>query len=392
MKVVFTLLLSLSQMASAKPEYAVKQNMSCITCHVSPWGGGPRTLYGKVYGSRDFGVGRYSKQDLFSGSLRGVSYYPTGISRSSNGTALMEAAASANVVAVEGDKNHSEIRAVASYNAAPLSPGVQQFYGRLQTLPAEGSSTYVIAGRFNSPFGLLTDEHRTYTRLQTNMTWNNYVTGGAISGNILPRLTYDFALVNDFQTEGLLTSNDTTFGVIGNIRWQPDSMPFFLGASQNYEYSVVQPQPYGTSVYGALSFFRMTDGRVPLTLLFEVVTARNWDSSIVNPSMAMFFIPQSDAPYQSALGTSQSLGAYSFARYDLNAHWSLIYKFDSLTLDTNYMGDNFLRNGFGFEYAFDCNAYFDVRYEIANVTRPEIATSNALAAQDDIWAMVRLWL
>ena len=392
MKVIIGIFLLLSASAFARPEYAVKQNISCITCHVSPWGGGPRTLYGKVYGSRDFGIGRYSNQDLFSGSLRGISYYPTGVARSSNGTALMEAAASVNVAAVDADKKHSEIRVVGSYNAAPLGAGVQQFYGRVQIQSDEGSPTYLMAGRFNSPFGLLTDEHRTYTRLQTNMTWNNYITGGAISGNILPRLTYDLALVNDFQTEGLLTSNDTTFGVIGNVRWQPDTMPFFLGASQNYEYSVVQPQPYATSFYGALSVFRITNGTIPLTLLFEGVTARNWDSSIINPSVSMFFIPQSDASYQSALATSQSLGAYSMLRYDIDTHLSLIYKFDSLTLDTNYMGDNFLRNGLGFEYAFESNAYLDVRYEISDVTRPEIATSNALAAQDDIWAMVRLWL
>src|SRR5579863_9461245 len=113
--IVFVISFFFSSLSFAKPEYAVKQNVSCVTCHVSPWGGGPRMLYGKVYGSRDFGIGRYSNQDLFSGSLRGISYYPTGTSKSTNGTALMEAAASANVVAVEGDQKNSEIRAVATY-------------------------------------------------------------------------------------------------------------------------------------------------------------------------------------------------------------------------------------------------------------------------------------
>src|SRR5580704_13890922 len=106
MKVIVGIVLLFSASAFAKPEYAVKQNVSCITCHLSPWGGGPRNLYGKVYGSRDFGIGRYSNQDLFSGSLRGISYYPTGASRSSNGTALMEASGAVNVVAVEGDKKN----------------------------------------------------------------------------------------------------------------------------------------------------------------------------------------------------------------------------------------------------------------------------------------------
>jgi hypothetical protein len=381
-----------SSLALAKPEYAVKQNMSCVTCHVSPWGGGPRTVYGKVFGSRDFGLAKYSNQDLVSASLRGLAYFPNTPSQTSNGVALMEAAPAVNAVVINADKKNPEVRIVGSYNVAPLGAGPQQVYSRVTTSPEEGSPTYILVGRFNPPFGLLTDEHRTYTRLQTNMTWNNYVTGGAISGTIFPQITYDFALVNDFQNGGLLTSNDVTYGLIGNIRWQPVSLPFFFGASQNFEYSQIQPEPYATSLYGALSFYRMTSGAVPLTLLIEGVTARNWDSTTINPSIGMFFIPQSDSSYQTALASSQSLGVYSLLRFDLTTHWSLIYKFDSLTLNTQYMGDAFLRNGLGFEYAFLSNAYVNVRFEKSQVTRAEIASSNALASQDDIWAMLRLWL
>src|SRR5579863_6109044 len=110
--IVFVISFLFSSLSFAKPEYAVKQNLSCVTCHVSPWGGGPRTLYGKVYGSRDFGIGRHSNQDVFSGSFRGIAYYPNTPSTTSNGVALMEAAASANVVAIEGDKKNSEIRVI----------------------------------------------------------------------------------------------------------------------------------------------------------------------------------------------------------------------------------------------------------------------------------------
>jgi hypothetical protein len=176
------------------------------------------------------------------------------------------------------------------------------------------------------------------------------------------------------------------------LRWQPESLPFFLGVSQNFEYSQIQPEPYATSVYGALSFFRMTHGFVPVTLLVEGVSARNWDSSAINPSMGMFFIPQSDSSYQSTLAASQSLGVYSLLRYDISSRWSLIYKFDSLTPNSQYMGDAFMRSGLGFEYAYSSNGYIDVRVEKADVTRPEIASSAALSAQDDVWAMLRLWL
>ena len=36
----------------ARPEYAVQQKKNCNQCHVNVWGGGPRMVYGKVFGWR----------------------------------------------------------------------------------------------------------------------------------------------------------------------------------------------------------------------------------------------------------------------------------------------------------------------------------------------------
>ena len=91
-----------TQIASAKPEYAVKQNVNCTACHINAWGGGPRNVYGKIFGSKNFPPAKTSLQDTYAASLRGIAYYPRASSTTQNGLAFMEASASANVVPIEG--------------------------------------------------------------------------------------------------------------------------------------------------------------------------------------------------------------------------------------------------------------------------------------------------
>src|SRR4051812_27622810 len=85
-------LICFAEMAQARPEYATKEKLNCISCHASPWGGGPRTIMGKTYGTRGLGKSLTIGQDVFYGDLRTISYFPfqdavTG----TNGVALMEA-------------------------------------------------------------------------------------------------------------------------------------------------------------------------------------------------------------------------------------------------------------------------------------------------------------
>ena len=383
-----------SSPAYSRPEYAVKTGSSCIACHVAPWGGGPRTVYGKIFGAKGETPGKYSTQDLFSASLRTISYYPTQkTAQRANGTALMEASGSVNVPVIEASEHTSELRGVLTYNMAPLGAGAREAYLRYSPNdlpnPLPG---FLIVGRFNAPFGLLTDEHRTYTRLQTNMTLNQFNTGIAFSGMAVPSLSYDLALVNDFQSGGLFTSNDITWGAVFNLRWMPSFAPLLIGFSQNYERTLMAPPPYATSFYAAFSFDRVTQNKIPVQLLLEHVIAKNWNNPTYNPSIGSTFVPASDAAYLSAVQTSQSTGYYGELRYDLIPRLSLLYKFDYLTLASNYTADAFVRHGFGFEANLNSNIILDCRYEKASVGRPELVDSTAYAAQDDVIAMLRLWL
>lgn len=395
MKTFLSLILmvvGLCEVSQARPEYAAKQILNCTMCHLNPWGGGPKTVYGKFYGSRGYDPGKFSNQETFAASLRGIAYYPNTPSQTANGFALMEASASANVVAIESKPGTAEVRAVGTYNASPLGPGPREVYVRVMAPQPKLLPIYFTVGRFNAPFGLMTDEHRTYTRMQTNTTINDFFTGGAMSGNLFPEVSFDLALVNDLQGSGNFTTHDVSYATIGNLRWISGDLPLLLGISQNFQYSQMRPEPYATSFYGVLSVDRWTGGKVPASFLMEAVTARNFNNPQNNGQVGGFFIPSSDATYQTALAPTQSLGIYSMLRYDLTQHFTFFYKFDSLTLDTTYAGDVFLRNGLGFEITLNSNTYINVRFEKAYVSRPEIATSGALAAQDDVFAMMRFWL
>jgi hypothetical protein len=397
----FLIFFGSSQNVLARPEYATKEKLNCFACHVSPWGGGPRNIMGKTYGSRGLGMGKLTTTDIFYGDIRFIGYLPTEPSAYStvSGLAFMEAAVTGNVAVLQNEEDGSEMRALLTYNMATLSGStVREAYIRWQTHASKDEiPIYFLFGRFYVPFGLLTDEHRTYTRIQTNMTYNNYDVGGAISGNFSNAFHYDLSLVNDFQTGGAFTNRDLTLGIVLNFRWNPSTLPFMLGASGNFQRVKNLPQPYASSLYGALSLDRLTSGKLSGSLLFERVDANNWNNSalntgMINPSLGQFFIPSSDPAYLAFVQQTSSIGYYGQFKYNISTQWTLLYKFDYLALDRNYLDDAYVRHGIGFEAYLNSNLILNARYEKATGMRPEISASNVLAAQDDIFAMLRLWL
>jgi hypothetical protein len=401
MRVILSLVLGLSHVSSvafARPEYAALTKMNCTQCHVTPWGGGPRTVQGKVFGAHGHPPGKLSDQAYIYGDVRFIGYYPNQLIQSPHGIALMQASVSGNAALIEGEKN-SEMRGLLTYNMAPLSgSSVREAYIRW-ALPQEGNEAPVsiVVGRFYVPFGLLTDEHRTYTRIQTNMTYNNFHVGAAVSGNFFPALHMDLVLVNDFQTGGNFTQGDLSWATVLNFRWNPQNLPFLLGASGNFQRLINTPQPLASSLYGVLSLDQLTQNSLKGSLSIERVDARNWNNPAVNtgmlnPNLTTFFIPRSELGYQRLIATASSLGYYGWARFNLLPELLLFYKLDYLALDRNTPEDAFLRHGVGVEIYPNSNLILNIRYEKAAGMRPEIAASNVLAAQDDVFAMLRVWL
>ena len=383
-----------TQSALARPEYAAKNQMSCTSCHASPWGGGPRNLYGKIYGARSLGAPITNSSDVYYADFRTLLFLPKKPVTSSNGLVIMEAAPSANVPIAENEDG-SGMRVVATYDFSPLGAGVREAYIHWKFGPDEDRLvSHLLVGRFNSPFGLLTDEHRTYAQALTNSTLNNYNAGIAISGEPVQTLHYDLALVNNLSGNGSFNNQDFIWGNVFNLRWSPAFFPGFIGASQNFQHSINQAEPFAFSGYAALSMDRITHNVVKGSLMGEVVTSKNWIDPLNNPSLnsPAFFVPTVDSAYQTATAASHSLAYYFQAKYDLNTRWSFFYKYDYLLFDQAFQGDGFARHGLGFEVFINSNVIFNARVEKAVVGRPEISGTNTLAAEDDLIAMLRLWI
>jgi hypothetical protein len=385
--------------AWARPEYALKTKLNCTACHVTPWGGGPRNLFGKSYGAHDHPPGKISmSSDLFYGDVRFIDYIATAPTTQESGAALMEAAVTADVPILQGERGQ-EMRGVLTFNVATLSGSeAREAYVRFQ-LPSdhEADATYFLVGHFYVPFGLLTDEHRTYTRIQNDSRINDYDTGADLSGNFSHDWHYDLAIVNNLNTGGGFTTADWSLAGVGNLRWNPSDLPLLLGISGEYERYSFQPAPYAGSFYAGLSLDRVSHDTLKGSLFYEFVGAKNWDNPAVNggevnPGLGTIFVPASQGAYLNSLTSATSLGQYVWLRYELSSFWNLIYKMDYLALDASHMGDAFWRHGFGFETFLNSNMIFDARFEKAFAGAPGIGANDVLAVQSDFFVMLRLWI
>ena len=381
--------------AHARPEYAVKNNSSCVTCHTTPWGGGPRNVFGKVFGSHGYALGKHSATDLYYGDIRALAFFPEKPTnpgtKKRSGLALMKASAAANVP-ITGEPGKAELRAVLSYSFGVLASGLNEAYVRWQITRNESAPIHILVGRFYSPFGLLTDEHRTFTKSQVPTSLNDYEMGGAISLDFLQsQFHWDFAITNGFQSGGSLTNQDLTYGLIGNLRWQPPYLPFFLGASGKRDRTLTnKPSPYAVALYGALSLDRLTDSFIPGSIQVETVLARHWNDPDRNSDISCDF--SETANFIDGVVLAQSIGWYAMLNIDLSTKLILRYKFESLALNRQFPSDSFLRHGVGLKYFLSSNTNILVRVEKAQARRPGIEDEEKLGSQDSMYGVLRIWL
>ena len=120
------------------------------------------------------------------------------VRQSRNGLGLMEVLGAVNVPVVEDKSSATNFVASYYFGAFSQAVGLRDTYLRWQHKDSQ-LLEYVTVGKFTAPFGLLTDEHRTYARWQTRSTWNNYNMGAMLSGELTQGLHWDFAVVNGFQ-------------------------------------------------------------------------------------------------------------------------------------------------------------------------------------------------
>jgi len=386
--------------AAARPEYAAREKSNCIQCHVSPWGAGHRRVAGKVYGSRELEEGTHSDTDRYYADFRALYFKDTKKPNRlrKNGLGFMTGQVSAFVPVLEKESGYNT-SVLGSYDFGAFQAGPRETYALWEYNDEKWfMPSSILLGRFYLPFGLLSDEHRTYTRMQTSTSLRDYEMGGVLSFDPLDFIHFDFGYMEGFGTlKGVSKlSSGETYGLIANLRVNPDGLPVMLGASWLYHNTNVdgEADPYAWSFYGVISLDQLIHEKFKASLLTEVVTARYLNDTSVNAKYMNQIIPSSAlSTYGASVKDKTSRGLLAEFKWELTPQWMLLYKFDHLILDDQFTSDAFMRHGFGFRYQFNANTLLTVKYEEHNITVPSFENVSANTVdQSDIIAILRLWL
>ncbi len=242
-------------------------------------------------------------------------------------------------------------------------------YGLFRLRRTPGWLETIMIGRFRVPFGIVTDEHRTYTRIQTNTEWYTLETGALLSGNPYESVHLDLGVFNgsEFAGQSLNTGQAPQWELLGNVRWLKS--PFMLGASGRK---------------GAWSTYAGATYRA-FTLLLEHAQAK-----ARNRALARGFV--GNAGYGESIMKSHSQGWLAWLEWAYNHRFALIYKFDLLIPDRDYKADNYERHGLGFRWAIGPGVLIHARGEWARATHPSEDEGIGTGRQSAGWALLQFEL
>lgn len=365
--------------AHALPEYSARYNiLSCTACHYSPSGGGPRNLQGKLFAAHGYKMNEALVQDYVSADLRALYYYPQRVTSSKGGLAIMSGALFAHIPLDPERKINFVVGAnLAGFSQMPLA--------ETYALYNIGANHSLLVGRFHPPFGIMTDEHRTYVRVQTATDWNSFETGMMFSGNWVARgLHYDLAAVSGEKSLGnsLPQAEAVRWGGIFNARTLHG--PALLGVSASHHRRDPRSDSRSAwSVYVVMSLARWTNDRVPVTVQLEHVEAANWGAALGRGFAA-------DTNYVKALDGARSEGWLAMLLWRFATDLDLIYKFDSLVPDREYRADQYNRHGLGLRWFAGPAVIAQLRYELAQATPPSEDGSTAWGGQDAAFAILQM--
>lgn len=387
-KIILTVLIAANiySVVHAKPQYAVRtKQISCTSCHYSPSGGGPRRLFGKAYGSHALGSGVYSSNELLTADIRAVSMYMTKeTSKNANGSGIMSTTIGAGVPIVTNEDG-SEYHAVINYEAGGFGPnGTKETFVRYQSSLDEGfSPQHITVGKFIIPFGLLTDEHRTFTKKQSNTSINSYEFGAMFSGNIKSNLHYDIAIVEGFQKNAGIPDKEIKWGTVANVRWNPGFSSLMLGASATFNKSLVRKSPWAAVAYSMLSLDEFTNSTIKGSFISELVLAQHFNNEANNSLISEFVNSSSSESYYNEIEGKKSLGALVRFDIELTKKLNSFYKLNLMALDKANLKDYYMRNSIGLKYYINSNIDVEGRFEIAKIRRAGIAETKVAASRSN---------
>jgi hypothetical protein len=383
-------LILFSESGSARPEYSLEQKSHCSACHITPYGGGQRNQFGKTFGMRGYSVTDEKLDRDLSIDARFAGYYATQETSKRSGFAVMSTVVSGVKSLEESDV---PLSFVAAYDLGSLNSGLREAYA-IWPLKQHQDSVSVMVGKFQAPFGLLTDEHRTYTRMLTMTSNQEFETGINLSAIAMRVFQLDLAAVNGFQSGGKYTEGDVTQGLIGNLRYNSTVLPIMLGTSYAFhQRREVEPKVLRAySGYLGVTFKNITNGYLPLTITGEKVLASQFTDPTFNRYINRYFIPiEGFDGYMADIADKQSTAEFLQARLTISPKLALLYKYDRLLLDKEFPGDAYQRHGYGIDHRINKAINFQLRHEKAIVGREGINTANSVAARDAFIAVVHVW-
>lgn len=379
-----------SEQLWARPEYALKTTtVNCNACHLNPFGGGARTIFGKAYGSFGLKAAPYSKQDLFAADFRAVGYLPQTKKVNTSGFLLMNVQGTVNapLSPLITDELEEGVKTNLVINFTSSEMNTQS--GETFILIEPTSKMQLVLGKFVRPYGLLSDEHRTFVRMQTKTTSLDYESGIGMAHEIFDTWHFDLAYTNYTDISNRFNTAPTS-GEVFNLRWTPYFMPVMLGVSTSHTTRPAKSDSYAQSLYGGFSFDRATDFTVPVTITLEASRAQGWNGEMT-PYTSYFVDAAADAAYYNSIINKKSLGFYSQILWNIKPHIALLYKFDQLLLDEKYPADAFERHGIGSNWNINSNLIFQVRMEYAKNGRKDVSQTTR-SAIDSLYFLIRAWM
>jgi hypothetical protein len=387
----------------ARPEYAAEAGIvNCGACHINPYGGGARNAEGKLYGSRDYRTTWLSRQDLFSLDMRGQEYWESRNSSVNKGVMIMNVIPTANLPLAYEKDEPPFANLVVSYNFAPVGPSLREAYYISKESPVTENSwiSNVLFGDFQAPFGLFTDEHRTYTRQMVPLNNREFESGALMTGDPSSKVHYDLAVSSGFSNGGQGTNtHPDSWATFANFRHQIGGLPWHLGASYAVEGTTAAPSNLtATSLNSVFSFARYGGRHFRINLQAEAVWASGWDNSTFVTTSGdgiSYFVPSTAAAWQTALTNANSFGYYALINWDLSRHWVLQFKEEQFTPDNGYQGDSFNRFGEGVRYYVNANANIILRHDYGYTTRSGLTGTDLAgikAVGETYFALLHIWL
>jgi hypothetical protein len=388
---IFLSFLIVNFFAFSRPEYASRAKINnCSTCHVSVTGGGHRTITGKAFGARGYSPSDLAGDDTYGLDVRGLFFHNMGKKNAQNkpqgGLGLMAALISAQAPIYKSENYTTTV--AGTYNVLGFAPGPRELYFKWQK-EQESHFNSVMFGHFMLPFGVMTDEHRTYTRKMTNTSWSTVQDVGVMVSGDLSNWHYDLALVNSPKNSaGVVSTKDLSqMGANFNLRWTLNDWPLTLGLSQNFYAANGKGANSSTKNSAATSAYAIIPvslSEKSLDFIFEYTYSDPYSISGGSPNV------MSTTVLNTLIANDDRISTMLFrVNYDLMTNFIVFYKFDGMVADSKHFEDLYSNHGVGFKHWFAPSMYYSVRYDKQIAGHPTDKKDKAYNT-DSIYALLTL--